>query len=81
MFTSSGFILNVLHSNSRGLIRRDGQMSRTSISHFGRWRDPHLGGSNPGGVQPITLKLILVVHSLVLGIIRIGQGLVGSVSG
>ena len=52
-------------------------MSRVSVSHFGRSGNPNLVGSNAGRVRPMTLKLRLVA----LGIIMIGQGLVGSVSG
>ena len=40
--------------------RRDGQMSRAYVSHFGRSGNLNLMGSNSGLVKPMTLKLILV---------------------
>ena len=43
-----------------GMTRQDGQMSRESIYHFGRLRNPNLMCSNVGQVKPMTLKLIFV---------------------
>ena len=40
--------------------RREGRMSRASVPHSGRARNPNLAGSNPGRIKPMTLKLILV---------------------
>ena len=46
-------------------------------SRFGRSGNPNLVGSNRSRIKPLTLKFILVLPSQGLGIIRIGQGLVG----
>ena len=61
-------------------------MSRAPVSGFGRLGNPTIAfsslepaGSKPRQVKPKVIKLIL--PSQVLGIIMIGQGLVGSVSG
>ena len=55
------------------------RMSRASVARFGRSGNPNLVGLNPGRVKSMTLKLIF--PGLALGIIRIGQGLAGAVSG
>ena len=56
-------------------------MSKASASHSGRSGNPKVRGLNldiafskSGWVNPMTLKLILVAHSLALSIIRIGLG-------
>ena len=54
--------------------RRDGQVSWASVSCFGRSED-----SNPQ-VSVRVQNWYLLLHSQVLGIIRTGKGLVGSVS-
>ena len=63
-------------------------MSRAPASRSRRLRNPKIVGSspepaalNPGQVKSMTLLLGLLLPSLVLRIIRIGQGLFGSVSG
>ena len=80
--------LLVYYLCSATLNSRGGRMSRAPASLSGRSANPkmvdsslELMGSKPGQVKPKTLTLILVLPSLVLGIIRIRQGLVGSVSG
>ena len=68
---------------------RGDTMGRAPASHAERSGNQNLMGSNPnpmglnpGQVKPMTLNLIyLSLPSLALGIIRIGKGLVGSVSG
>ena len=61
------------------MTNQDGHINRASISHFGRSRDSDPVFANPGQVKPTTENVIL--PSQALGIISIGQGLVGSVSG
>ena len=61
-------------------------MNRASISCFGRSRDSDLllvVGLDSGQVKPMTCKIDTchLLPSQVLGIIKIGKGLVGSVSG
>ena len=50
-------ILNMADKPSK----RDGQISRSSVSRFGRSENPSLKDSNSGQMKPMTLKLILVV--------------------
>ena len=54
-------------------------MSRASVFHLGRSGNLNLTVVNPGSLKPMTYKFILVASPL-LGIIKIGKGLVGSVS-
>ena len=64
--------------------RRDGRTTRASVSRAGRSGNLNPAGSNldPAGLNPGQVKLMTLksLPSLVLGFIRIGQGLVGSVS-
>ena len=57
-------------------------MSRVLASHPGRSQNPKIGGWSPepvglksGRVKPVTLKLTLLLPSLVFCIIRIWQGM------
>ena len=45
---------------TRARTRRDGRVSKASVSRFGRSGDSDVVGLKPGGVKTITLKLILV---------------------
>ena len=60
---------------------RGGRMSGVSVSHFGISRVSNLVCSKLDRLKPMTFKLILVDPSQIRGIIRIGQGLVGSATG
>ena len=60
MFMSLIHIPALISSCMASPTRRDDRISRVSASHFWRLGNPNLVGSNPSGVKPMTLKLMLV---------------------
>ena len=73
-------ILGYIHiyQNWAAWTRKDGQISRSSVCHFGRLDDSDILCSNPDRVKPMTLNCIHVANDFKLytcqahSIIRVG---------